>query len=141
MHSVKLGYLVCAVTVHLLLFLFECHGNKEYVSACLSVCVRTCTCDLSSKREHQFKDFGRSRSPGIETHAHSHTILTSNLFLRFRVAGSNPAGGEILPEPKRRFIAQSLSWSPFHRLEMTEILLKGRKTLTHPSILRFRTCI
>ena len=47
---------------------------------------------------------------------------------------SNPAGGEILPEPKRRFIAQSLSCSPFHRLEMTEILLKGRKTLTHPSI-------
>ena len=50
------------------------------------------------------------------------------------VAGSNPAGGEILPKPKRRFIAQSLSCSPFHRLEMTEILLKGRKTLTHPSI-------
>ena len=49
------------------------------------------------------------------------------------VAGSNPAGGEILPEPKRRFIVQSLSRSPFHRLEMTEILLKGRKTLTHPS--------
>ena len=51
------------------------------------------------------------------------------------VAGSNPAGGEILPEPKRRFIAQSLSCSPFHRLEMTEILLKGLKTLTHPSIM------
>ena len=50
------------------------------------------------------------------------------------VAGSNHAGGEILPEPKRRFIAQSLSCSPFHRLEMTEILLKRRKTLTHPSI-------
>ena len=50
------------------------------------------------------------------------------------VAGSNPAGGEILPEPKRRFIAQSLSCSSFHRLEMTEILLKGRKTLTHPSM-------
>ena len=50
------------------------------------------------------------------------------------VAGSNPAGGEILPEPKRRFIAQSLSYSPLHRLELTEILLKGRKTLTHPSI-------
>ena len=52
------------------------------------------------------------------------------------VAGSNPAGGEILPEPKRRFIAQNLSCSPFHRLEMTEILLKGRKTLNssiHPS--------
>ena len=43
------------------------------------------------------------------------------------VAGSNPAGGEILPEPKQRFIAQSVSSSPFHRLEMTEILLKGRK--------------
>ena len=51
-----------------------------------------------------------------------------------RVAGSNPTGGEILPEPKRHFIAQSLSCSPFHRLEMTKILLKGRKTLTHPSI-------
>ena len=50
------------------------------------------------------------------------------------VAGSNPAGGEILPEPKRCFIAQSLSCSPVPRLEMTEILLKGRKTLTHPSI-------
>ena len=59
------------------------------------------------------------------------------------VAGSNPAGGEILLEPKRRFIAQSLSCSPFHRLEMTEIQVKGRKTLTHPSILRHssaRTC-
>ena len=53
------------------------------------------------------------------------------------VAGSNRAGGEILSEPKRRFIAQSLSCSPFHHLEMTEILLKGRKTLTHPSILWF----
>ena len=38
------------------------------------------------------------------------------------VAGLNLAGGEILPEPKRHFIAQSLSCSPFHRLEMTEIL-------------------
>ena len=47
------------------------------------------------------------------------------------VTGSNPTGGEILPEPKRRFIAQSLSCSPFHRLEITEILSKGRKTLTH----------
>ena len=53
------------------------------------------------------------------------------------VAGSNPAGGEILPEPKRRFIARSLSCSPSHRLEMTEILLKGHKTLTHPSIFDF----
>ena len=52
------------------------------------------------------------------------------------VAGSNPAEGEILPEPKQRFIAQSPSCSPFHRLEMTEILLKGRKTLTHPSIIK-----
>ena len=57
------------------------------------------------------------------------------------VAGSNPAGGEILPVPKWRFIAQSLSYSPFHRLEMTEILLKGRKTLTPPSIhIKARSC-
>ena len=54
------------------------------------------------------------------------------------VTGSNPAGGENLPEPKRRFIAQSLSCSPFHLLEMTEILLKGRKTLTHSSIHQVR---
>ena len=63
------------------------------------------------------------------------SLLTSD----HGVAGSNPTGGEILPEPKRRFMAQSLSCSPFHRLEMTEIQLKGRKTLTHPSILNFRT--
>ena len=44
-----------------------------------------------------------------------------------------------IPEPKRRFIAQSLSCSPFHCLEMTEILLKGRKTLTHPSIFTYKT--
>ena len=55
------------------------------------------------------------------------------------VPGSNPAGGEILPELNRHFIVQSLSSSPFHRPEMTEILLKGRKTLTHPSIIR-RAC-
>ena len=51
-----------------------------------------------------------------------------------RGRGSNPAGGKILPEPKRHFIAQRLPCSPFYRLEMTEILLKGRKTLTHLSI-------
>ena len=60
------------------------------------------------------------------------------------VAGSNRAGGEILPEPKRRFSAQRLSCSPSHRLEMTEmteILLKGRKTLTHPSIILYCSCV
>ena len=31
------------------------------------------------------------------------------------VAGSNPVEGEILRESKRRFIAQGLSCSPFHR--------------------------
>ena len=41
------------------------------------------------------------------------------------ITGSNPAGGENLPEPKRRFIAQSLSCPPFNRPDMTEILLKG----------------
>ena len=40
------------------------------------------------------------------------------------VAGLNPAGGEIFPKPKQRFIAQSLSYSPFHRPDMTEIRLK-----------------
>ena len=53
------------------------------------------------------------------------------------VAGSYPAGGKILPESKRRFIAQSFSCLPFYRLEMTEILLKGRKTLSHPSIQKY----
>ena len=45
-----------------------------------------------------------------------------------------------IPESKRCFIAQSLSCSPFHRLEMTEILVKGRKTLTHPSISDIDEC-
>ena len=50
MHSVKLGSLVCAITAHLLSD--EGHGNLEYVRtlACVSACVRTCACDLSSKR-------------------------------------------------------------------------------------------
>ena len=43
MHSGKVGSLVCAITVHLLLVLFEGH-------ACVRVCVPTCACDLNSKR-------------------------------------------------------------------------------------------
>ena len=35
------------------------------------------------------------------------------------VAGSNPAGGEIQLMTEQRFIAQSLSLLPFHRLDMT----------------------
>ena len=42
-----------------------------------------------------------------------------------RVSGSNPARGEILSEPKRCFIAQSLSCSPFQHPDMTKIMLKG----------------
>ena len=38
--------------------------------------------------------------------------------------GSNSAAGEIFSEPKRRFIAHSLSCSPFHPSEIAEILLK-----------------
>ena len=41
------------------------------------------------------------------------------------IASSNPIGGEILPEPKRCFVIQSTSCSPFHHPNMTEILLKG----------------
>ena len=41
------------------------------------------------------------------------------------IADSNPAEGENLPEPKRRFIAQSLSCPPVNRPDTTEILLKG----------------
>ena len=40
------------------------------------------------------------------------------------VSGSGPAVGEIISEPKRRFIAQRCSCSPFHRPDMTEILMK-----------------
>ena len=36
------------------------------------------------------------------------------------VSGSNPADGEILSEAKRRFIAQGLSFLPFHCSDMTE---------------------
>ena len=49
------------------------------------------------------------------------------------VASSNPTRGEIVSEPKQHFIAQSLSYSPFNRPDMTEILLKGMLT-TNSSI-------
>ena len=39
------------------------------------------------------------------------------------ITGSNPAGGENHPEPKRRFIAQSLSCPPVNRPNTTVILL------------------
>ena len=39
--------------------------------------------------------------------------------------GSNPAGGGIQLMTVRHFIALSLSLSSFHRLCMTEIMLKG----------------
>ena len=51
------------------------------------------------------------------------------------VSGSSPAGAEIISEPKRRFIAQIFSCSPFYRPDMNEILLKGtlnRNSSTHP---------
>ena len=87
--------------------------------------------DLSSRKAHRPATSSLSEVSRSVRVAERLALLTSD----HGVAGSNPAGGEILPEPKRRFIAQSLSYSPFQRLEMTEILLKGRKTLTHPSIL------
>ena len=53
-----------------------------------------------------------------------------------RLSGSSPAGGEITSEPKRRFIAQSFSCSPFHchDTEWMKYSWKGRWTATHPSI-------
>ena len=38
---------------------------------------------------------------------------------------SHPAGSDIYPQPKRRFVAQSRSCTQIHRLETTEILLLG----------------
>ena len=49
--------------------------------------------------------------------------------------GSIPARGEIFPKPKRHFIAQSLSCSPYHRPDMTEMLLKG--TNSSKPVIRF----
>ena len=80
---------------------------------------------ISSESRGTFRQKARSLAPLNGSEASSWPTSDPG------VAGSNPAAGEILLEPKRRFIAQSLSCSPFHRLEMTEILLKGRKTLTH----------
>ena len=89
--------------------------------------VWTCACGLDIILELLYHFFHFVRSVRV---AERLALPTSD----HGVAVSNPAGGEILPEPNRRFIAQSLSCSPSHRLEMTELLLKGRKTLTHPSI-------
>ena len=61
-----------------------------------------------------------------------------------RVAGSNPAGGEILPEPKRLFIAQSLSCSPkfsylrnYCRYFLYICLIKRRKITLPENKMRF----
>ena len=40
------------------------------------------------------------------------------------VSGLSPAGGEIISEPKWRFVAQSVSCSPFNRPDMYGIRLK-----------------
>ena len=51
------------------------------------------------------------------------------------VSGSSPAVGEIISEPKRRFIAQSFTCSLVHRPDMNEIRLKGtlnRNSYIHP---------
>ena len=96
--------------------IMPCSWNKTLINLCLvHIHVRLQLMDerIHLKHTHQ--------SPGSRC-----TFSVGHLLSR---------SGEILLEPKRRFIAQSLSCSPFHRLEMTEILLKGRKTLTHPSIL------
>ena len=87
--------------------------------------------------EDQLLLYPRHLCQGVYSFRLSVRLVAELLALRtsdHRVMGSNPAGGKILPKPKRHFIAQSLSCSPFHRLEMIEILLKRRKTLTHPSI-------
>ena len=47
------------------------------------------------------------------------------------VSGSNPAEGEILSEPKRRFIAQNLSYSLLSSWNTSE---NDAKTADHPSI-------
>ena len=44
---------------------------------------------------------------------------------KFRITGLGFERREILFEPKRRFLTQCLSFSPFQRPYMTEILLKG----------------
>ena len=50
------------------------------------------------------------------------------------VAGVNPAGSEILLEPKLRFIAQSFHVHPSIISKSLKYCWKGCNTLTHPSI-------
>ena len=57
--------------------------------------------------------------------------------LDLEVSGSNPAGGRIQFLTVRHFSTQSLSLSPFYRLDVTRILFKGSKRayLLRPSML------
>ena len=124
--------------------LWEAHKNRNYTlhsgfkrarQTVHYFCVFWYTCTYSTAKENRNEIDVRSTFT-IQSYVWS-VRVAEGLALPTSdhgVTGSNPDGGEILPEPKRRFIAQSLSCSPFHRFEMTEILSKGRKTLTHPSI-------
>ena len=76
-------------------------------------------CTFSGRKERTWKRIPISNSLGVGVGVGGERTAIVNVSIS---------------KPKRRFIAQSLSCSPFHRLEMTEILSKGRKTLTHPSI-------
>ena len=53
------------------------------------------------------------------------------LALLIEVLGSNPAEGGIQLLTTRRFILQNLLLSPFHRLDMTDILSKETKIISH----------
>ena len=56
------------------------------------------------------------------------------------VPGSNPAKGGNQLISVRSFIAHSLSLSLFHRLEMTEIMLKGTYIPNSSSLRRYSYC-
>ena len=116
----------------------KCHLTISWATSCQYQCI----CKFFLQYSTQFKRYGHFHFFRIWSSAKPLTVISQSLGLDLdninvcaKVYQNIPlcsrdraifAGGEILPEPKRRFIAQSLSCSSFHRLEITEILLKGR---------------
>ena len=103
----------------------------QYIGLAIRI---VCTSWTSSNAFRKFSPFCRmSTWSWVSLHFNVSSTHSSTPTSDHEVSGPNPAGGEILSEPNRRFIAQSPSCSPFHHPDMTEKLLTRTRS-PKPSI-------
>ena len=112
-------YVMCSAYIHLfLLYYARPHVPRTHTHTCTRLYIRMYPPTFTGTYIHTYTP--------THMHIYIHTYIRSvrvaeRLALPISdhwVACSNPTGGAILPEPTR-----SVSYSPFHRHEMTEIML------------------